>query len=246
MLAATLDEAQGETGLLLVSGGNDVRAGAWGGQAQLAARLAAQGVPVLRFDRRGVGDSEGENGGYRASRDDIAAALAAFRAAVPHLRRVVAYGNCDAASALMLFGAGLELDGLVLANPWTFETGGETEHAPQALRQRYREKLADPREWRRLLTGAVDLGKLARGLRGAVRAAAASSLAAEMRAGLARFPGPVVILLAERDRTAAQFLADWGEGDPRIHRIASASHSFAGAAEREWLVEEVLQAVRAA
>ena len=79
-LAGTLDEAGGATGLLIVSGGNEVRAGAWNGQAQFAARIAAAGFPVLRFDRRGCGDSEGPNGEFRASAPDIAAALAAFRA----------------------------------------------------------------------------------------------------------------------------------------------------------------------
>lgn len=53
LLAGTIDEAPGKTGLLIVSGGNEVRSGAWGSQAQLAAAVAAAGCPVYRFDRRG-------------------------------------------------------------------------------------------------------------------------------------------------------------------------------------------------
>ena len=120
LLAGTLDEAPGETGLLIVTGGNETRAGAWNGQAQLAARIAAAGHPVLRFDRRGCGDSEGPNSGFAASGPDIAAALAAFRAECPRLSRVVAMGNCDAASALML-AKGEGFDALILSNPWTIE-----------------------------------------------------------------------------------------------------------------------------
>ena len=41
-LAASLDEAAGGTGLLIVSGGNEIRSGAHRGMAMLAARIAAQ------------------------------------------------------------------------------------------------------------------------------------------------------------------------------------------------------------
>src|SRR3546814_3198101 len=40
-LAATLDEAPGTTGLLIVSGGNEIRSGAHRGMAMLAQRIAA-------------------------------------------------------------------------------------------------------------------------------------------------------------------------------------------------------------
>ena len=63
-IIATLDEAAGTTGLLIVSGGNEVRAGAHRGMALLAADLAAAGHPVFRYDRRGVGDSGGTNRGF--------------------------------------------------------------------------------------------------------------------------------------------------------------------------------------
>ena len=241
-LLATLDAAPGDTGLLIVSGGNEIRAGAWAGQALLAARVAAAGHPVFRYDRRGVGDSSGANLGFRECRDDVVAALAAFRAAAPGLRRVVAFGNCDAASALMLSGADLAIDALVLANPWTIEGAGDAVQAPAALRRRYAAKLADPAEWKRLLSGAIDLRKLAGGLRQAATSAPKSALAEQMRAELARFAGPVTILLAERDRTAELFAAAWGE-DPRTARLASASHSFADEAAREWLFERVCEAL---
>lgn len=245
-LHGTLDRANGDTGLLIVSGGNEVRSGAWAGQALLAARIAGAGHPVLRFDRRGIGDSEGENGGFRSSRADIAAALAAFRQGVPQLRRVVGFGNCDAASALALFGADLGLDALVLANPWTVD-GEEVEpaQAPAALRRRYAARLADPSEWKRLLGGGVDLAKLGSGLRQALSPAQSSALAAAMHAGLARFAGRADILLAKRDRTAQLFLSAWDGGDARIARLDSASHSFAGGPEREWLYQRVLEALRA-
>jgi hypothetical protein len=52
-LAGTLDDAPGDSGLLVVSGGNEIRAGAFAGQAALA-RGSPRRATVFRFDRRGV------------------------------------------------------------------------------------------------------------------------------------------------------------------------------------------------
>ena len=75
----------GATGLLIVTGGNEIRAGAHRGMAELAARLAADGTPVFRYDRRGVGDASGINSGFRGARDDLLAAAATFRAVAPRV-----------------------------------------------------------------------------------------------------------------------------------------------------------------
>lgn len=245
-LVGTLDleAATGATGVLLVSGGRELRAGSWSGQAQLATRLAAFGIPVFRYDRRGVGESEGTDPGFRHTRDDIAAALAAFRAAAPTLRRVIAFGNCDAAAALMLHGADLGLDSLMLANPWTLETDEAGAAPPAALRQRYLAKLGNPREVLRLLTGGVNLAKLARGLRAAASPAPKSALVDRLAANLARFQGPVTILLASGDRTAQMFEAVWPADDARIQRHPSSGHSFAGDDAQAWLLERLLEAAR--
>lgn len=242
-LVGTLDPAPGTSALLIVSGGNELRAGAWSGQARLAARLAAQGFPVFRFDRRGVGDSEGSNGEFRSSTADIAAALAALREAAPQVDRVVAFGNCDAASALMLTqGAGFEA--LILSNPWTFEDQ-EAPPPPAALREHYRQRLLSPVALKRLVTGQVSPRKLLGSLVAAFRPAPRpSSLAQEMATGLRTFAGPVAILIAERDRTAQAFLVGWDASDPRLRRCAQASHSYVEPEAFGWLEEQVLAVLR--
>ncbi|MBO6526168.1 hydrolase 1, exosortase A system-associated [Erythrobacter sp.] len=242
---ATLDNAPGTTGLLLVSGGNEIRAGAFNGQARLAAEIAGAGFPVFRFDRRGIGDSEGENRGFRKSRKDIAAALLAFRAIAPQVERVVGFGNCDASSALML-ASGAGCDALVLSNPWTIEDDEDDTPPPSAIRSRYAEKLKSPRELMRLVSGKVDLKKLARGLLRAGRThSASSSLAEEMRAGLAEFAGDATILLAEGDRTAQVFVERWDADDARIMRCPGADHAYSSEEARRWLRQQILTALRA-
>ena len=241
-LLGTLDEADNTTGLLIVSGGNELRSGAWNGQALLAARIAAAGFPVFRFDRRGVGDSDGPNGEFRTSAPDIAAALTAFRAAAPQVARVVGFGNCDGASALMLAG-GAGLDALVLSNPWTIESDGEAP-PPEVLREHYRRRLADPAAVLRLVTGKVSIGKLAASLRGALRPTPVpNSLVQDMTAGIGKFAGSIRFLVAERDRTAQAFLAAWRKDDPRIRRCPGATHSFVEPVAREWLAEQILDAL---
>ncbi|MEL6529221.1 MAG: hydrolase 1, exosortase A system-associated [Pseudomonadota bacterium] len=247
-LAGTLDTAPGTAGLLIVSGGNELRSGAFSGQSHLAARVARAGFPVFRYDRRGVGDSEGENRGFRSSEGDVVAALKAFRAIAPQVERVVGFGNCDAASALMLAG-GAGCDALVLSNPWTIEEseGGDedTTPPPAAIRARYAEKLKNPKEIARLLSGGVDLRKLARGLfKSASAAPAPSSLAEEMRAGLETFSGPAWILLATSDRTAQVFEQSWDANDLRIARCEGAGHAYVEPEHRDWLDAQILGALR--
>ncbi len=244
-LLGTLDDVACTTGLLIVSGGNELRSGAWGGQAQLAARIADAGFPVFRFDRRGVGDSAGKNAGFRGSELDISAALAAFRLTAPQVTRIIAFGNCDAATALLLGAPNFDLAGLVLANPWTIDGDEAPEAMPAAVvRSRYLSKLTNPREVWRLLSGGVDLRKLAGGLRSAATVAVPKSpLVETMLARCNAVVVPLQILLANRDRTAQMFVEAWPKGDDRVFTIDSGSHSFSDDAAREWLFDRLLAAL---
>lgn len=251
-LAASLDAAAGTTGLLIVSGGNEIRSGAHRGMAMLAARIAAEGYPVFRFDRRGIGDSEGANGGFESSGPDIAAAIAAFRHAAPQLTRVVALGNCDAASALLLHQP-LALDALIVANPWTYESEDEEADAPAlppaaAIRARYLSRLKDPKSLLRLLKGEIDFRKLFRGLsalKTPATPAAPDSLPARIDGAITALGAPATILLATGDRTAQAFVENCPSalGRVPVERLASASHSFAGD-DGAWLAERILTALK--
>lgn len=260
--AASLDETsrdkeRGTHGLLIISGGNEIRSGAHRGMARLAAKVAAAGHPVLRFDRRGIGDSEGENGGFESSGPDIAAAAALFRTECPHVRCITAFGNCDAASALALHHKGCGINAMILANPWVIDTvctdipsDGEPAlpHAA-AIRARYVAKIKDPREWLRLLRGGVNMRKLARGL-SAARSVTLSNLSTRVASSLADFGGQVRILIARRDGTAQAFMAAWAtsvfenvRNNVPLLTCDSASHSFSDDAARAWFDEQILAAL---
>ncbi|KQN28226.1 alpha/beta hydrolase [Sphingomonas sp. Leaf34] len=227
-LAATLDEADGTTGLLIVSGGNEIRSGAHRGMADLAQRLAATGTPVFRYDRRGVGDSTGDNRGFLSARPDLVSAATAFWNAAPHVTRIVGFGNCDAASTLALFGRSAEIDQIILANPWVIEPVDDLPPAA-AIRARYGERLRDPATWRRAVTGQVSLAKLFNGLRRVVAAKSEilAPLATQVLTALDDWRDDVAIVLASGDATAVAFAAAY-RGGASVTRLDTASHSFAG------------------
>ena len=251
-LIGTLDAGDAPSGLLIVTGGNELRCGPYGSHAELAQKVASAGFPVLRFDRRGVGDSSGYNAGFSHSSDDLTAAIAAFRSAFPQMKRVVAYGNCDAASALMLC-QGQGCDALVLANPWTFEPevdpkpGSEPQPqmTPGAIRAHYLRRLTDPRALLRLLTGKVKIGQLTGSLTSAIKSAPPPGpLVQDMAAGLAQFFGSVALLVAEHDRTGQAFLSHWDAADHRLRICPKAGHSFIEPQARIWLQGQILGALR--
>jgi len=253
-LAATIDEAPGTTGLLIVSGGNEIRIGAHRGMAELAATVAAAGYPVFRYDRRGIGDSTGENNGFESTAQDISEAAAAFRREAPHLTRIVGFGNCDAASALILFHAQAPIDALILTNPWTIEPSADGNDLPPAaaIRSRYVEKLKNPRELLRLVTGGVNIRKLISGLAkiSTKQSQPPTSLPARLATALAASKIPNKILLAERDNTALAFADHWNSAAFAAararHTLATCptdSHSFARPQDKAWLTDQVRAAL---
>ncbi len=227
-LFGTLDEAQGKTGLLIVSGGNEIRIGAHRGMALLGQRLSAHGIPVFRFDRRGVGDSSGHNAGFIGAGADLVAAIAAFRQALPGMERIVAFGNCDGASAILLH-APAAFARVVLANPWLADEVDDLP-AAAAIRARYGRRLRDPDAWRALLRGRINIGKLVGGLRklAARPQQDTAPLEARLFAALAAH-ADARIILAAGDATAIAF-ADAarrrGYAAP-MAMIDTDSHSFA-------------------
>lgn len=250
-LFGTLDDAPGRTGLLIVSGGNEPRFGAVRGQALLAASVAEAGYPVFRFDRRGVGDSTGQNHGFLGSADDIAAAAATFRAQTG-VTRIVGFGNCDAATALALWHRQAGLAALLFANPWVVEPDGDLPPTA-AIRARYAARLVSPGQWWRAVRGRVDSRKAVRGIVAALRGSTRPGTLALRFADALKKAIPTTILLASGDNTALAFSEVWSHRSfaPLRQRIGvlrldSDGHGFTAQADACWLRRRVLEALASA
>jgi alpha-beta hydrolase superfamily lysophospholipase len=198
---------------------------------RLAKALADKGFPCFRYDRRGVGDSSGEEPGYRGSGPDLAAAAIAFRAESPALTRIIGFGLCDGASALALFGGEAGLDGLILVNPWLVETA-EDSPPPAAIRRHYWNRLTSREGWRKILTGAVNWRKLLSGARKAATVTPRTPLAMDIAEALRASALPAHLILAKGDATAiaaeAELKAEAFDGlIAGRERLATDSHTFA-------------------
>jgi exosortase A-associated hydrolase 1 len=250
LLGGTVDEASGPIGVLIVTGGSQTRIGSHRMFERLAAALAAHDYPCFRFDRRGVGDSEGEDPGFKGSGLDLAAAAEAFRSVCPGVRRIAGFGLCDGATALALFGADAGVERLVLANPWFVEAeAGEPPAA--AIKQHYRQQLTSLEGWKKIFSGSISYGKLLRGIK-KVASPPPADLAGEVAAKLKAKPLPLGLLLCRGDATAVAADDVWRSAPYRPLRqrspapiyIESDSHTFARAGDADALLEAVLAALR--
>lgn len=208
--------------LSIVAGGPQYRGGLARMQVRLARQLAAEGVPVMRFDYRGLGDSEGRFRGFRHVEADLAAALQAFQTHVPALREVALWGGCDASSASLINGWKFpQVTGLLLGNPFVHseETGDQVAVA------HYRQRLRDKDFWLKLLRGGYNplpavatmlrslRARLRRALRGpgdttappAARDDPALPFQQRMCLGLSLFEGDVLMLVSGRSLVSKEF-----------------------------------------
>ena len=205
------DQPAMSTGVVIVVGGAQYRVGSHRQFVLLARHLARHGHPVLRFDFPGMGDSPGQPIAFDHTAPHIAAAIAALQRDRPSVQRVVLWGLCDGASASLLYvqaTADPRVAGLALLNPWVRSEAGL---ARAQVKHYYRQRLLEPAFWRKLLAGGVGwqaLRALGNNLRAMKRKppASATSFQERMAQGWRAFPGPILLLLSERDLTAQEFV----------------------------------------
>ena len=253
-LVGICSPAPADLGVVVVVGGPQYRGGSHRQFVLLARQLAAAGFPVLRFDVRGMGDSEGEQRGFESVTPDIAAAVDTLCAQQPQVRRVVLWGLCDGASAALLYlheNPDPRVQGLVLLNPWV---RSQASLARTHVKHYYRQRLLQGDFWRKLLTGGVArsaLGSLWQNLR-LSRSGSSSSdgknvgatlnFQQRMAAAWRGFPGHILLVLSGSDYTAREF-QEFIRSDPAwaaamarpkltTHDAADADHTFSAIADR--------------
>jgi uncharacterized protein len=242
--------------LMVVGGGPQYRVG---GHRQLtlwARTLAEQGVPVMRFDYRGVGDSGGIFRGFEHIEEDLDAAMREFFARVPHIKRLILWGECDASSAILM-NAHREprVVGISLQNPWARTTSGQ---ARAYVKHYYFKRLTDRSFWRKVVgarfnpfaAGLSLLQDVYRAVRPSPSATDGETQSPDyierMKAGCRAYAGHVLLHMSGRDLIAREFDdivasdKEWQEmmQRPSVRRIdlPMADHTFSSAEMRQAVI----------
>ena len=214
--SAPTDTSAPKFGLLIIVGGPQYRAGSHRQFVLLARAVANAGVPTLRFDYRGMGDSTGTLHNFEQVNNDIAAAIDSLQAAVPSVQQVALWGLCDGASAALLYcheTQDARVTGLCLLNPWV---RSEASLAKTQIKHYYLQRLRQREFWEKLLSGKV-ARRAASELFSNTRAALSRPASAPMENGAARsfqnrmalgwssFKGSLLLILSDTDFTAKEF-----------------------------------------
>lgn len=249
-----------ETAVLIIVGGPQYRVGSHRQFVLLARTLAAAGIPAMRFDYRGMGDSEGEFSGFTDINQDIRSAADTLLLQLPAVRKVILWGLCDAATAALSYSnTDDRVEALVLANPWVFSEQGS---AKAYLKYYYISRFLSRSFWSKVLSGTFSIKDSASSVFTLIRRAVSSQvddsqsmadsgltatigadLVKEFAGSLLQFKGPVMVVLSGNDLTAAEFL-DASQANPelrqalespgiQIEHLVGIDHTFARAAWRQ-------------
>ena len=248
----TLPEEPAHIGVVVIVGGPQYRVGSHRQFVLLARHLAEQGIPTLRFDCRGMGDSSGDQRSFDVINDDVRSAIDALMAAVPSLSEVALWGLCDGASAALLYvgeRGDPRITALCLVNPWVRSAESL---ARTHIEHHYWRRLHEPAFWARLLTGQVGFRALASlwtNLKLGFGSRATGSIDPQrpfqqrMAQAWRGFRGRILLLLSENDYTANEFrgaLASdpiWANAGSRAglerRDLGGADHTLSARASRE-------------
>ncbi|MCB1786885.1 MAG: hydrolase 1, exosortase A system-associated [Chromatiaceae bacterium] len=243
-------EGQPEVGVLLVVGGPQYRVGSHRQFVLLARDLAAAGIPVFRFDYRGMGDSGGAMRDFEGISDDIRCALDVLFEQQPGMRGAVLWGLCDAATANAFYaGEDPRVVGQIALNPWVRTTEGV---ARVFMRHYYPRRALSGAFWRRLTSlrgglGAAlrDFAEKLRYLRNSGNAGGAGdthSLPWRFREAQLGFRGQTLVILSGQDLTAKEYQSQVAESLEwqrwlqssmvTVRKLEDADHTFSRAAWR--------------
>ncbi|MBD8528499.1 hypothetical protein [Massilia sp. CFBP 13647] len=223
-------------GMLILADSIQYRSGSHRQFTLLSRLLAARGVAVLRFDRMGAGDSDGESAAQAL--DDVGAAMKEFFIHVPEMKESVILAPGDAAGCAALYAAqDGRVTGLALLDPLlprcpnaaaAADAGAPAQVAEAGLRYGPR-SAAD-----RLLRRAAALGfPIRRAASRAGREAPSQGVAPALAQALAGFGGRVLLVSGDAAAGGQDATRDLAGQYPRSRRVEIA-HAGADARRSAW------------
>lgn len=249
--------------VVVVPDGPQYRAGCARQLVLWARYLCEHGYPVLRFDFSGLGDSGGEFKGFTDIDADIDSAITVFLDKQPLLEKIVLWGECSSASAIMMYAwRNKHIKHLVLQNPWVRD---EASQAQTYIKHYYWHRLTQKGFWKKLLkfrfnpfTSATSMFQLWRKSRQMKQVSNRdfsewdNGLPFQDRAreGLSRFDGNMLFVMSGRSLIGKEFdevvkASDRWQAiltEKNVDRLdfEDADHTFSRISDRELMIEKML------
>lgn len=241
-----------DVGVLIIVGGPQTRVGSHRQFVLLSRFLMENGIASMRFDYRGMGDSEGGEANYLDVSDDIHSAINAFKAEA-NVKQVVLWGLCDAASSALIYQYHYPVNdviGMILLNPWVRSEQGE---AKTIMKHYYLNRLKDPALWRKVFSLKFDFKGSVSSFSDNLKKMLTSNPPVQaqseekpatnndnyiqhMLRGLTSFQQQVLLVISGDDLTASEFLELLKSSKPwqqqieakvdKTHTIEQANHTF--------------------
>ncbi len=195
--------------VVIVVGGPQYRVGSHRQFALMSRSLARNGYPCLRFDYRGMGDSDGDPRTFEDVGADVESAVEAMSSRFPG-HQIVLLGLCDGASAIALYAGQTKrtVAGAVLLNPWV---RSEESLARSYTQHYYRSRLVSRDFWSKLLRGRIGVFQSVKEFLANRKTARQGgspvtySFQEEMLRGLESQQWPILCVLSGSDLTAREF-----------------------------------------
>lgn len=237
-----LPQQKADVGVVFLHGWAGTRAGPHQMLVKAARRFCARGLPCLRFDFRGRGDSEGDP--FKVDlMDHVADAAAAVRFLSGRVgnKRTLLVGICSGGEvAIGAATADRSIDGMVL---WSVPTVVEEERNAQTTRRRksaaalkqYARKLLRPETWRKIIRGEVRTDMVQRAVSGErleTEQRSARQLAFDWAGQFNKFRGAALFIYGTADPAAAQALRSYktlcsdGALEAEFRLVEGANHGF--------------------
>ncbi len=251
-----LPDKPASRGLLVVTGGPTYRVGPHRMNVTLGRELTDAGIPVMRFDFLGTGDSDGDLRTHKqgeAVLTDIRAAIDKFFEQAPGLENVAIWGLCRGAIRTLEYAyQDSRVSGIVLLNP---RVDNDKIGAVASIKHYYWQRLTNPEFYRKMISGKIDTIQSFKDLSKIVLAAlkpSSKSASGEperpvkapwfvpveklIEDGFTRFDGHFLVILGGADLEAAKFREiiksspvlrkRTGDSEISIRHLAGASHTF--------------------